>query len=828
MITLLDHIAQDLRYAVRGLRRTPGFTAAVVVTLALGIGANTAMFNVVDRLMFRPLAYLRDPESAHRIYWQWRDRDVRTTSMSTQYVRYLDLRRWTTAFSHLAGFSERQLAIGEGEEAREYRVGTVSASFFDFFEARPALGRFFRADEDQTPRGADVAVLSYPFWQSAFGGRDVVGEVLVVGNVRATIIGVAPEGFAGIDDSNPPSVFIPITTFAGNSGTDDAKTYYTRYQWGWMHVLVRRKPGVTIAQAEADASQAFRRSWQAAREEQPQIPSLAIAQPRVVVSSLRPGSGPDPSLEARTALWVSIVAGIVLLIACANVANLLLARGLGRRRETAVRLAIGVSRRRLVLQSLTESLLLALMGGVAALLVSHWSGTVIRGLLGGSSGAGTPVFTDPRMLGVTLGLTIIVAVLIGLLPSMVFGRGDLARALRGGARGGTSEGSRLRGSLLIVQGALSVMLLVGATLFVRSLNAVKALPMGYAAEQVLLVSRVLRGPWPGDSAMRAMSDVLLAAAQALPGVESAAWVSSAPFVSTSSARVFVSGVDSTDRLGEFRYQATTPDYFRTMGTRILRGRGFTPDDRLGAPPVGIVSVSMARALWPGQEALGRCFRVRADTMPCTTVIGIAEDMVQRELDDARRLHFYLPIDQFRRTHGNGLVMRLRNDPSLEAESIRVALQRVMPGSAYVVTQPLLRVVHGAQRAWRLGATMFVAFGVLAVLVAAVGLHGVIGYNVAQRMHELGVRAALGAQRYAIVRLVVGQGLRLVVAGIVLGTLAAIAAGRWIEPLLFRQSARDPLVFGGVGAVMIVVALGACSLPAFRAAAADPASALRAE
>jgi ABC-type lipoprotein release transport system permease subunit len=237
---------------------------------------------------------------------------------------------------------------------------------------------------------------------------------------------------------------------------------------------------------------------------------------------------------------------------------------------------------------------------------------------------------------------------------------------------------------------------------------------------------------------------------------------------------------------------------------------------------------MARALWPGQEALGQCFRVRADTVPCTTVIGVAEDMVQRELDDARRFHFYMPIDQFRRTHGNGLVMRLRGDPSLEAESIRAALQRVMPGSAYVVTQPLLRVVYGAQRAWRLGATMFVAFGALAVVVAAVGLHGVIGYNVAQRMHELGVRVALGAQRRAILALVVGHGLRLVLVGIAIGTLAGLAASRWIEPLLFRQSARDPLVFGGVGGVMIGVALVASALPALRAAKADPNSALRAE
>ena len=828
MITALDRVLQDLRYASRSLRRSPGFTITVILTLALGIGANAAMFSVVDGLMFRPLAYLRDPGSAHRIYWQWQDRERITTSMSTQYARYLDLRRWTTSFSQLAGFSERQLAIGEGEGAKEYRVATISASYFDFFDTRPALGRFFRPEEDVAPRGADVAVLSHAFWQSQFGGRDVRGELLQVGNVRATIIGVAPEGFAGVDDTNPPVVYIPITTFAGSTGTNDAKTYHTRYQWGWMHVMVRRKPGVTLAEAEADASQAFRRSWQASRADQPQAPPLESARPRIVVSSIRPGGGPDPSLEARTALWVSIVAGIVLLIACANVANLFLVRGVRRQRETAVRLAIGVSRRRLVLQSMTESLMLALLGGVAALLVSQWAGAGIRSILVTTPAAPVRVFTDWRTLAITLGLALVVAILVGLVPSLVSGRGDLARTLRGGARGGMADGARLRTALLVVQGALSVVLLVGAALFVRSLDAVRALPLGYDADRVLLVNRVLRGPWPGDSAMRTMRDVLLSEAQSLPGVVSAAWISSAPFVSTSSTDLFVTGIDSVSRLGEFRYQATTIDYFMTMGTRILRGRGFSPDDRFGAPNVAVVSASMAGVLWPGQEALGRCFRVRADTMPCTTVVGIAEDMVQRDLTGGTRYHFYLPSDQFRRTSGIGMVMRLRGDPALEGESIRKALQRVMPGSSYLVVQPLREIVRREQRSWRLGATMFVAFGVLAVLVAAVGLYGVIAYTVTQRMHELGVRVALGAQRMAILRLVVGQGMRLALAGVVAGTLTAVAASRWVEPLLFRQSARDPVIYGAVAALMAGVALVATALPAFRAAGADPNSALRSE
>jgi predicted permease len=826
----LDRLQQDLRHALRGLRRSPGFTLTVVATLALGIGANTAMFDVVDRLMFRPLAYLRDPGTVHRVYWQSRDRDRTTTGTSTQYARYLDLQRWTTSFSQMAGFSERPLAVGEGEAARERRVGVVSASFFDFFDARPALGRFFTAAEDVTPRGADVAVLSHAYWLSEFGGRDVRGERLRVGNIRATIVGVAPPGFSGVNDADPPALYIPITTFAGSSGTDDAKTYFSAYRWGWMQVMVRRKPGVTVEQAEADASRAVQRSWVAARAEDPGYPPVEVARPHVAVSALRPGAGPDPALEARTALWVTGVAAIVLVIACANVANLQLARALRRQRETAVRLALGVSRRRLLVQSVTESLVLALAGGAAALLVAQWAGAAIRRLLITTS---TPhgdatLLTDGRTLGVTLALAVATGVLVGLVPSLLQRRGDLAGTLRGGVRGGMSEGARLRAALLVVQGALSVALLVGAALFVRSLQAVRAMPMGYDAEHVLLVSRVLQGDVFDDSLQTALRRELLATAQSLPGVEHAAWVSSAPFVSTSSTDLFVPGIDSVERLGTFTYQATTPDYFRTMGTRILRGRGLTAEDRQGAPAVAVVSESMARVLWPGQDALGQCFHMRSDTLPCTTVVGIAEDMVQRDLTAAQRYHYYVSIDQYTRTWGNGMLLRLRGDPALQAESIRRALQRVIPGASYVTVQPLRDIVQDARRPWRLGATMFVAFGVLALVVAAVGLYGVIGYDVTQRQHELGVRVALGAQRWNILRLVVGRSVRLALVGTAVGALVAALGGRWLQPLLFRQSAADPLVYGAVGGAMLVVALAASALPALRAARADPNGALRVE
>jgi predicted permease len=839
-IPSLDHLQQDIRYALRGLRRSPAYTATVVVTLALGIGANAAMFGVVDRLMFRPLAYLRDPGTVHRLYLQSMDRgDVRTRT-SSEYTRYLDFRRWTSSFSQLAAFSERPLAVGSGELARERRVGAVSASFFSFFDARPALGRFFSEDEDLTPRGADVAVLSYAFWKTEFGGRDVLGEFLQVGNIRARIIGVAPRGFAGVNDALPPVVYVPITTYAASSGTNDAITYYSRYSWAWLNILARRRPGVSVARAEADASVAYRRSWDVDRTNDPMLSPVDVAKPRVVVSAVRLGGGPNPALEARTALWVTGVAAIVLLIACANVANLSLARGLRRQRETAVRLALGVSRGRLVRQWIIESAMLAIAGSAAGLLIAQWGGAAIRRqvesaeeiatvLLMDAGRSSHDVLSDWRTLVVTVGIALATSIITGLAPALLSLRGDLAPTLRAGAKGVVGHGSRLRSILLVVQGALSVMLLVGASLFVRSLEAVRSAPMGYDADHVLIVRRNIIGQRPTDSAFVALRNRLMTAARGVPGVDAVAWASSAPFISTSSTGLYVPGLDSVARFGQFSYQATTADYFRVMGTRILRGRGLSAADRAGAPLVAVVSQSMARVLWPGRDAIGQCMHVWIDTLPCTTVVGIAEDMAQRDFTGGKRFHYYLPIEQFTRTQGWGLLLRLRGEPAVEAERIRRALQREIPSNAaYLTTQPLAEVVGAQQRSWRLGASMFSAFGLLALVVAAVGLYGVIGYDVTQRMHELGIRVALGAQRSTILGLVLGRAVRVALAGVVLGTLMTLAASTWIQPLLFQQSARDARVYGFVAVTMLLVAFIASALPARRAAEADPNVVLRSE
>jgi hypothetical protein len=342
-VLLFDTLVADLRYAGRTLRSTPGFTAAVALTLALGIGASTAMFGIVDRLLLRPPAYLRNPSTVHRIYLGSIFRGVEHVSAGTEFTRYLDFRRWARTADAMAAFADTRLAIGSGLDVREMPVHAVSASYFDFFSATPVIGRFFTAAEDSVPRGAAVAVLSHGFWQARYGGRaDAVGQSLQIGPVVYTIIGIAPRGFLGMADREAPVAFVPITTYAGSFGVEffrDASSYYTTYHWSWLELLARRKPGVSEAEMTADFTAAYRRSWEAQLAQDPELGPASTGRPRVVVSSVVSERGPNQSKTTRVAQWLAGVAVIVLLIACANVANLLLARALRRRKEIALRIA---------------------------------------------------------------------------------------------------------------------------------------------------------------------------------------------------------------------------------------------------------------------------------------------------------------------------------------------------------------------------------------------------------------------------------------------------------------------------------------------------------
>jgi predicted permease len=824
----LDHFLQDARYAVRGLRRSPGFTATVMLTLGLGIGANAAMFGVIDRLMFRPFPYLRDPASVNRVYLQTTSRGSTRTANVIPYARYLDLRRFTSSFSQYAGVTEWQLAVGTGDATRERQVAGVNASFFGFFDARPALGHFFGADEDSIPRGANVAVVSHGYWKSQLGGGDVVGRPLQVGPLVMTIVGVTPEGFVGVSDGEPPDVFVPITTIAYAVNQGHAETFPTFYNWDWMSVMVRRKPGVTAAAASADLTHAFALSRSAQRLINPLVAPDSIARPQAIAGALKTAAGPAAGIESKTLLWVGGVAVIVLLIACANVANLMFARVLRRRREIAVRLSLGVSRRRLMAQYLTESLILATLACTTGLVIAQWVSAALRQMLV-RDGSSAGLVTDWRTFGVACGIALLAALVTSIGPALLGARADLATALRAGAREGTYQRSRTRSALLILQGALSVVLLVGAGLFVRSLNNVRSLPLGWNPEPVLVVVPNLRGLQMDTAAQTRFRRTLLAAAQSIPGVASAARVNAMPF-GTNTLDLHVRGIDSVQRLGRFNYQVSSPDFFNVIGTRIVRGRSFTAEDRGEAGRVAVVSSAMGNTLWPHHDPIGQCLYLGAETAPCTRIIGVAEDAVQYSITDNARLMYYLSDEHPEPIRGGRrLFLRMSNsDAPAQAERVRLALQRVMPGQGYITVSPLEDLVDTQRRSWKLGATMFVAFGVLALVVAAVGLYGVITYTVAQRMHELGVRIALGAQSRDIVRLVVAQGISFATAGVALGLGAALLAARWVQPILFQESARDPAIFVSVGMVIAVVALLASAAPALRATRADPNTALRSD
>jgi putative ABC transport system permease protein len=819
-----DHLQQDVRYAVRGLRRSPGFTLTVILTLGLGIGVNAAIFSAVDRLLFRAPPLLEEPGRTHRLYFSYPLPDEsggRFVLDAVPYARYVHLDSSTQLFERITQYSANDLAIGVGDDAREMRVGGVGARFFGFFDAPPVLGRYFSPSEDLPPNGAPLAVLSYAIWQTRFGGRpDALGATLQIGPTVYTVIGVAPRGFVGLWPDRPPVVYVPFAAYAaGMKDLIRREAWWTSRTANLASILVRRERGVTLATANAHLTDAFLRSFE----------DGFPYRPNVIAASVLTERGPNQTNAAKVAGLVGAMALIVLLIACANVTNLLLTRALRRRHEIAIRLAIGVRRGRLIRQLLTESVLLSLLGGVGGLVAAQVGGSVLRAVIL-PAGAQSPVVGDTRTLLFVGIVVLIVGLVAGLVPAFRVARFDLTHRLKAGAHEGTIAMSRARTGLLVLQGALSVLLLVGAGLFVRSLSNVTQLRLGYDIDQVLRVNLNMRGLTLDSARTLALHDRLLTAARGISSVERAALSSSLPFGQLLFGHLRVPGIDTKvlRRLPDFYVNFVTPEYFAVMGTRIVRGRGFDRRDVAGAPTVIVVSETMAKTLWPGKDALGQCVNIgEGDEETCTSVIGIAEDIKNTRLSDDAALYYYVSAAQF---HSDfmGLVLRTLTGATRQAEVIRQVLQREMPGASYVTITPFANVVGHVTRSWRLGATMFAAFGVLALVLAAVGLYAVIAYNVAQRSHEVGVRIALGAQRPAIVWLVVRQGVLLGGLGIVIGAAIALAVAGRIAPLLFAVSPRDPLVYGLVVTVMLAVAIAASAIPAQHAARVDPNVSLRSD
>jgi predicted permease len=827
---MLEHLIQDLRYAIRGLRARPGFTTIIVATVALGVGANAAMFGVLDRLLFRAPAHLIDPPLVHRVYLGGTTNGIRNTVRRIEFPTYADLANGSSSFSAAAAFAYRDEAVGSDEGIEEVVVAAVTSSFFDFFSARPVIGRFFVQDEDMPSRGAAVVVLAHSYWQSRYGGRrDVIGTALRIGRETYIVIGVAPPRFEGISDQRAPAAFVPVTTY----GATMRPNFSTAYSWSWLEMIVRRRPDIALEVARADLNQAYLGSWRKLAVGSRTYPTFEAAQAAQAHATLAPiqlARGPHAGPDSKVVKWLSAVAFIVLLIACANVATLLILRALQRRRELALRTALGATRPRIVQQLFTETLTLAVLGGVGGLMAAQWGGGVLRRLFLDANGS-TDVLGDSRTLTLAIAVTLAIAMIAGLAPALQSGGVAPGEAFKAGSRNVGYRRSRTRSSLVVAQATLSVVLLVGGGLFVSSLRQLRAIRLGYDVDPVIYVRIRFREPPPNAPQLAHLTNRLVEAAGTIPGVMSATPVISVPFLGGERQTLHVPGVDSVDHLGRFSLQAGSPDYFATMGTRILRGRGIERTDVATAPRVAVVSEAMAQALWPGREAIGQCFRIRSDTVPCTTIVGIAENVRMHSLTATPEFTYYLPEVQYHSFSTgavNGLFVRVDDHGADLVETVRRELQRIMPGSSYVVAMPLQQLVDPSMRSWETGAMMFLAFGALALALAAIGLYSTIAFGVAQRTQELGVRIALGAAGKHVMGLILGEGLRLTVMGIVVGGAIAFAASPSLSPLLFRVSPRSPAVYAIAALTLLAVGALASALPAFRAARVDPNRALKAE
>ncbi len=723
----------------------------------------------------------------------------------------------------VAAYDRVASTLGTGVDARNVHVAYATANFFPLLGVRAERGRFFTADEDKTTGAEHVVVLGDALWRGMFRGDPaVIGTVVRVRDVPFTVIGVAPPGFTGVDLGRVDA-WVPMSVQGPGTTADWTRSWNAE----WLHIVARLKPGVGREEASRDVTAAHRRLYDGPGD---------VASERLSAVPIRFTDQGAESTRAVVSRWVFGVTVIVLLIACINVANLLLARAARRRAEVGVRLALGAARRRLVRLFLTESLLLGLLGGVASLLVAGALSAFLRtSMFPDVEWTSSPV--GGRVLLAAMAVAIAVGLLVGLAPAAHAARGTLASAMKSNVR----RGGRLDlGAVpIVLQGTLTAVLLIGAGLFVRSLQRAEHVPLGFDAGS-LLVAEADWAPAPDAAtpvdfgARRARRNDVYRRAHdrvlRIPGVERAALAVGSPFGYDFTVPLFVPGWDSVPQLstGAPRVSAVSSDYFATVGTRLLRGRAFRPDEGAGTEPVAIVNATMARVVWPGRDAIGNCLRVGADTAPCAQVVGIVEDAHRHRLLEPPAMQYYIPLGQESGFGGTVLMVRASVDSRALVTPVRRALQETDAMVSRVATAPLQDAIDPLLQPWRLGVSIFGLGGLLALLVAGLGLYSVLSYLVAQRTHELGVRIALGASARQIVGLVLRRSMGMALTGMALGFMAALYAGPLVERLLFETSPRDPGVFLATAALLAGSALLAGLIPALRARRVDPMRALNAE
>lgn len=806
----MQRVWRDVVTAGRSLRRTPITTMAILLSLGLGIGGVASAAAWYEGWVLRPI-----PQAAAqgRLVWL----NTRAPGGGTWSVSYPTSQDWQAQSRTLSGitlFSATRLGLRETEGTEHVSAMLVGANYFDLLGVRPMLGRGFHADEE---RGvAPVVVLGHAYWTRRFDADPgILGRRLTLNGHDFTVVGVAPPRFGGSHTGLTFDAYLPVTTVALVAREGAARLRDRSSQW--LEGFGRLAPGVTLQQARAEA-EAIGARLEDVHPGGAQTPVLTPLQDTGASNVLR------PVLVALLG-----VTGLVLLVACANVANLLLARGAARHRELAVRMAVGAGRGRIVRQLLMESLLLSIGGGILGLLMAHWGRNALIVL---APPAPFPIGMDlalsPTVLLVTAAVTLLALLLSGLLPALRASRPALMPALREGGGGGPA-GARLRGVLVSAQVALCLTALVSAGLFLRGLQRAGQVDPGYAdPDRLLLFTTDLQLGGLGDSvAGPATLDRILERLRTLPGITSVATAHFVPlgFGGNSSSGTTVEGyTPAADENMSLQYSVVTHGYFATVGMPIVQGRSLAETDRADSPPVVVVNEAFVRRFLPGRDPIGHRIRQAGQWME---IVGVAQDAKYQRLDEVAYPFLYLPISQRFRPDLH-LHLRTEGDPLPLVETIRRELFAVAPDLPFLDPRTMTQQMVPATFVQRVGAAVLGLFGILALVLAAIGLYGVIAYAVTQRTREIGVRVALGAGLGSVVLLVVGQGLRVTGLGLLVGTALALGLGRLLRGQLFGVNPADPLTFLSLGALLAAVAVLASLVPARRAARVDPVVALRSE
>lgn len=813
----METLWQDLRYGFRALTKSPGFTAIAVLSLALGIGANTAIFSVVNAVLLKPLPF-RDPE---RLVMVWEDQSaIGFPRDDVAPANFADWKMQQSVFEDMAALTWKSFNLtGDGEPERILAHG-VTANFLPLLGIQPVLGCVFSPEEDR-PGSGNVAILSYGLWQRRYGGDPaVLGRDILLNGEKYAVVGVMPSGFQYMQGDIGMWVPAALT----QDQVSDRDNHY-------LTVLARTKPGVSIEQAQADIQTITKRI---ARD----YPDDAEGLSSVVVSLREQLAG-----KVRRPLVMLVVAvAFVLLIACANIASLLLSRAVIRRKEIALRTALGASRWRIVRQLLSESLLLASMGGVVGLLIVGWSFTLLKQLIPDGMVLSTNLKLDLPVLGYAMSVSVLTGIIFGLAPALNASGIDLNIALKEGTSrtSASTAGNKLQGAFVVAEVALALVLLIGTGLMIRTVLNLRSQYSMFHPENLLTVRTILPDTKYRDlreyitkehNHRVAFYDQVLEEVSVLPGVVSAGYTTSVPLVWKGGASGFITENRQPDPAvpANAIHRQVSAAYFQTMGISLRKGRYFDDRDGQQSLPVAIINETMAHSYWPDEDPLGRRFKLGVPNAPWLTIVGIVADVRQMGMDVPVKSEMYFPYRQIASHPWYGprdLVVRTAGDPMKLVSAVREVIRRVDPDqpiSNVATMEELLTRETGSRR---LGMILLSVYSGLALLLAALGIYGVLSYVVAQQTHEIGVRLALGAGSGDILGMVLRRGATLVFIGVMIGALAAFALTRLMTSLLFGVSATDPPTFSGIALMLILVALAACLLPARRATRVDPMVALR--